>query len=789
MVLSENRRSRGVPAHIETNLFHEKIEPIPTDDSIHIIQAPSPAREVEAVAREIRKLVAEKELKFSNIGVLLRTTEGYRLLIGRIFEKFRIPHWIDGRENLLGIPLIKAARHALTLAAGEFDPETFLALMKSASLDIDSITAARVQNYSMKYGLSREDDWRKEWQKDEDFSQEIVTEINRTKARLFDLLDRWRASLKKGTDAEEFERVVFDIVKELAFSRRRASKTADLDAEFYRREGHAITALVDILGSIKKNCATLGSVRQPATWFLEKIEDSLKQHTLSLGPVEEDFVHVCNVYESRLPEYEAVFVIGLQEKIFPRVIRNEPFFKDNERRRISDRQELHLPEVLGRVDEERYLFYIACTRSTGRLYLTCHTSDLEGNEAPLSHYLDDVKRLFTIDSLESATCTLPLGDVVPAAEDLINIADIENFAAQHLWQSSKDRADEKVACHLYNKFLSTDDRYRAALGEGLNRGREELSEETIRRLQKPRYWMSITEMDTYGECPFRYFIERILEIKPRAELRFRAIEEGKLYHEVLQQLMTKIYRQMHSAIENISLDELFTWVEELIDRHIAKHCAGMFDTPRTKVQRNSIAHTLKNFICMERENQQQNRTTPHHFELAFSRPRDDEEQDQESVRRMLEINCGKDLSLFLGGRIDRVDILEHNDEEYGVVIDYKRSDRGSIKFEEGQSLQCPLYMLALEKIFGIKAAGSFYYSIANGRKRGIYNEELADKIEGDKDIYKNSGFSADELKRLIDINVSIAIDRVKAIRDGHFQIQPLTENTCRICNYRLFCRR
>jgi len=96
-------------------------------------------------------------------------------------------------------------------------------------------------------------------------------------------------------------------------------------------------------------------------------------------------------------------------------------------------------------------------------------------------------------------------------------------------------------------------------------------------------------------------------------------------------------------------------------------------------------------------------------------------------------------------------------------------------------------MLALERIFGIKAAASFLYAINTGRKRGIYDEELAEKIEGDGDIFKSGAYHAGELKRLIDRNVNIAIDRAKAIRDGRFEIAPREDSVCRWCELHIVC--
>lgn len=155
--LDRNQRADGVLAHIEISLFRGKINPISADDSLHIIQASSPPQEVETVARAVRKEVAEKGTKFSDIGILLRSIDDYAPLIGRVFDRFQIPYLISGQEKLCDVPLVRTMRQLLKLLTQGFDSEIFLSLMKSAHFDFDPLLSGQVHNYSLKYGLRKEE--------------------------------------------------------------------------------------------------------------------------------------------------------------------------------------------------------------------------------------------------------------------------------------------------------------------------------------------------------------------------------------------------------------------------------------------------------------------------------------------------------------------------------------------------------------------------------------------------------------------------------------------------------
>jgi len=651
--LDQNQRADGVLAHIETSLFRGKINPIYADDSLHIIQASSPTQEVETVARAIRKEVAEKGIKFSDIGILLRSTDDYTPLIRRVFDRFKIPYLISGQEKLCDVPLVRTTRQLLKLLTRNFDPETFLSLMKSAHFDFDPLLSGQIHNYSLKYGLRKEEDWRKNWQADEDFPSEIISQINQAKTKLFEMLDQWRIPLQNGSTLAEFEKVILNILYELSCRNSLRLETPQQTILFHRREGYAVAELMKILESIKNHYRTIESESPSCAELVEKIEDALSGRKFSLPPFEKDFVHISNVYESRLPEYRVTFVMGLVERKFPPLIRDDPFFKDSERLRVGR----HLSQRRARADMERYLFYIACTRCTRRLYLTCHNADLEGKETPVSHYLDEIKKLFTAETLNRQTRILPVGRLVPNTEDIITMRDIENFTAQKLRQPSENQSNIEIAVHLYNKFLSPNQRARETLAEGLQRRQVKLSDVIIRRLRQPSLWTSISRLATYGECPFRYFVEGVLDIKSREEMQFRALEEGELCHSVLRQLMKNIYSDKKANIESFPLDQLLDRAEKMVDRYIDRRFPRLLESGLEKVRSNRIVSVLQNFIAKERRNQQQNQTTPRYFELAFSKPREEEQQDEKSIQRVLEIDCGDGLSLFLAGRIDRVDVF------------------------------------------------------------------------------------------------------------------------------------
>ena len=108
---------------------------------------------------------------------------------------------------------------------------------------------------------------------------------------------------------------------------------------------------------------------------------------------------------------------GLQEGVFPRGPRPDPFLGDEERAAIARASGLVLDRHRSAtLESERYLFYACVSRPEERLVLSWRTGDDDGAPEVPSLFLDDVSDLFEPGALEAVTLRRGLGDLTwPAA--------------------------------------------------------------------------------------------------------------------------------------------------------------------------------------------------------------------------------------------------------------------------------------------------------------------------------------------------------------------------------------
>ena len=127
----------------------------------------------------------------------------------------------------------------------------------------------------------------------------------------------------------------------------------------------------------------------------ERVLAVLRELRVHLGePPQPDRVQVAKPEAIRARRFHAVFVCGLQEGEFPArracPSRSCPTRTGARSRAASG---LRLPVREDRLDRERYLFYLCCSRAERLLVLSSRSSDEEGNPQSQSFFVEDVRDL------------------------------------------------------------------------------------------------------------------------------------------------------------------------------------------------------------------------------------------------------------------------------------------------------------------------------------------------------------------------------------------------------------
>ncbi|SPE33372.1 ATP-dependent nuclease subunit B-like protein [Candidatus Sulfopaludibacter sp. SbA6] len=253
--------------------------------------------------------------------------------------------------------------------------------------------------------------------------------------------------------------------------------------------------------------------------------------------------------------------------------------------------------------------------------------------------------------------------------------------------------------------------------------------------------LSPTQLEMYLQCPFQYFAGRVLRLKtapPRPEDRLDFLTQGNIVHEVLATWWANPQ----------DLDALF----ELV---FARHCE------EKRVPRGYHAERLRNTMLDD--------LRAFAADARWPRAGFQSRTEEKFVFPMAE-------GLDIAGRIDRLDVAP---DGRAYVIDYKysRAQRVKDRHSDDTLLQAPLYMMAAERVLGVKPVGMYYV----GLKRGIVYAGWSETQVAD---LPHVALPATWRERAEERTLRV----VEEVRAGRVEVAPADADNCRFCDYRDVCR-
>lgn len=546
--------------------------------------------------------------------------------------------------------------------------------------------------------------------------------------------------------------------------------------------------------------------------FLQEVRRSLGFQSQLFGAPNRNGLRVLEATDVRGLRFRAVFVAGLIEGGFPLSASRDWIYPHEERDRLRE-YGLTLEDISPNtlLKEEHYFYQVAC-RATERLYLTRPLLLGDDSETVASYYIDELRRAIAPFRVKTETIRRDydgrnLRDVSTANEMKVGLVRQQE---RHLHSGKKEgllpqpRITRLLTLARNDGFLSDAalrrieiERERAGMRFGPYDG--EITDPDLLRLlgQKfgPDFVHSASGLSVYGNCPYRFFAQRVLRLEPRGEaaLDLQAIDAGKLLHDVLRRFFEGHRRESLNTLDRKQLQaELASIADSVFDEH--ERVVPPLNKQIWKIDREIRKILLDQVLLYELEIQEEaeaQQVVPAYFEVAFGGTRSaakDPDSKEEPLELTRETFVGEE-KIKISGQIDRVDVAQDNTV---IAYDYKLSTGASRSdITSGRSLQLPIYLEALEKLIlpDQPIAGGGYYVIRGAqdrRNKGLYRASQLDYL---RLRAKNSVFSDDDWQKIRAEVVARIWDFLDGIRSGKFLVDPAERlKTCRFCDYGAVCR-
>jgi len=756
--------SPSVLSHVEENLFRAdvpqsgRIEEELDGPRIRIFDAPNPWSEAEMVVRAIHREHEQNGTPYGRCAIIARSSAEYSDLLRTVGGTYGIEISSGQGRTLAEHPIIKTFLTLCAIVLHNWRRDDVIGFLKSSYTPVDKIAADSLRLRARRKGLRQgREGWR--------LLAEDAARGGEPLAGILTALLDFDASLgERDLTAEDHAKALGAGLAALRLSQQ---------AEEEARE--AFGAWKQALSQVVAAARLRGRGPMPLADFHRDLLTALRSSAFS-PPGTRDSVPLIEPYDAGQIDARFVAVMGLTERVFPRRVNEDPFFRDEEREALTAAG-LDLERQADRADDERLLFYMAATAARERLVLSFPRSAEESDTLP-SFYLDEVRGLFAHVPTEVRT----LADVAPRPEECVS--DRDHILAECARLEIDGGEPSANADHL---LRSRDLPRLPALPVPLQQ-----EHGTPRRY-------SITEIESYNRCPFQHLMRYGLELRVPGNGAGDA-DKGTVLHAVMRSAMRKRPEiPPEDASDPARLETVFNgelsacMLERAID---ASAC-------RKRMMERALKDTLREFARREVRYSALFGATPAWFEVAFGQEADAEPDDEEiadderrdydsaSTSQPLAIPSGNGgPPIHLCGAIDRVDLI--GDGRRAIVLDYKLG--GSVDWDrirQGKSLQMGLYMLAVEQLWGKTAAAGCYESPRDRGRRRFYRKSEVDvrafqPIAGVEDGKMAKPLSGDDYAEAINAAQQAVRTAVEKLRIGH--VMPTPGEHCRWCDYGDVCR-
>ncbi len=733
---------------------------------VELWESSEPETEVRMVAQAIRAMAlglplngaASEPLRYRQMAVIVPDLGtagegGYEDAIRRIFAEHGIPHFIDQRRSMAHHPLVELVRAAVGIVTSGFERDEMLLLLKTGLAEVSAAEVSLLENYLWGHGITRVP-WDQEWtwiapnQREEDgegteSARVRLGEVNRVRARVWESLRVFVRAMadvggpgdkRAGGQGDEFVRALRGFLQALGIEATIGGWVADArkngDGELAQVHEQARRGVDEMLVLLE----TILAGRERTLLEFEKLLGSaLEQLTLGLIPPTVDQVLVSSVTRSRVPEMEAVFVLGAVEGAFPKVVEEDPILSDGQRAAFnavaldpigegSDRQLLEMP----------FFDYVALTRSRRRLVVSYPVADRAGRALVPSRHVARLKGLLGAGLLRRSFDAASRAEV----ERMSTVEDV--MAGVAAWgrgviagQGDKETRRQGEGCgdeamkYVYDWVVRSGDKFIEERRGMLLRGLRPAEVPHLGAAAVERFFpagralrMSVSQLERFAACPMQYFFHYQLGLAPREELVLDSLGLGSLQHNILEGLYKRIIGGEFDWPRGDAARVAAALVEET-DRAIGElHAELSQSTPGYDKTRRRIIRALGLCVESDRQRAKAGSMRPASVELYFGRGTTPQREGARLVSLpVLALATPAGRQLQLTGKIDRVDQSE--DKKLAVLFDYKsgsgrRADLNRI--HHGLSVQLPVYALVAQLVARWQPVAAFYVNLKQKRK-------------------------------------------------------------------------
>ncbi|MBO6060928.1 MAG: PD-(D/E)XK nuclease family protein, partial [Clostridia bacterium] len=808
------RKRPGTPAilHLEKELFALPARAFPCEpEGLEIVMTRDREDEVEECAEAIRRAVSEG-LRYRDISVTVSDLAGYAGVVSRVFSKYGIPYFTDVKRTLLTHPTAQMLLCALRACESGFAPEHVLGLVKSGCAQLTPEEAERFENHLLAKGYFGS-------RLREPFTgeSEPFEDIRR---RVMEPLTELHAGLLRET-CENRARAIHGFMERLQVYEKQEALCSELHEKgMLREEEENAQVFNTVLEVLDQLFVIMGDETIGLSKFISVLKEGLAAYEVGVIPTTADQVLVGSMDRTRSREVRRLFVLGMNDGLFPRPRTDDGVIDDGDLARLRESGVSLWRTSASLAEGDLLTVYSALSKATERItfsYPAFIPSAGEDSSAAPCRLISNVKRIFP--NISVTDLSLAPG---PRSNERLAFASL----ARRLRRAVDTGETDEETAPLF-AYFSRSPEYRAELRRicsELHYAREtpDFGRELALKLYGKSGSGSASRLEAFNRCPFMHFARYGLCAKERDERSQKVTDRGSFFHAAIEAYVKYV---TESGLDWGTIDDEKTReiLREIVPPIMNEGGYLLFDTARQRAQLSGLVDSVIFTCCAVTRHIARGSFRPFGCEVGFGRPG--------SLFPALKVETASGVTFSISGIIDRIDSFESASGPRSRIIDYKSGgkDFNLGELEAGIQLQLPLYAAAIN---AAQTVGMYYMPISdiavttdeNGEAVKELTEELLKKfrlsglsLRDEEVLYATEPFeksstvisakynkegeatgaglvSEDEYSLVVEAARKRAAATLERIYEGVAAVSPYEnahkklDNACRFCPYGDICR-
>ncbi len=702
-------------------------------------------KEVRHLALTIRRLVMEEGYRYRDIAVACGDTDAYAHIIEAVFNDYGIKYFTDTKLPAADHPVALTVLSAFDIVLENWSYASVFRYLKTgyvfarnAEGGVEELSPEGIdlmENYCLKYGIRGKNVWLddEKWSaaehgifdavlgenKRSGFSAEELALINQTREAFVAPFKALYEKITGRKTVREFAAALFGLLTDICLFEGLEKRSEEFDGAGLRNEAEQARQIWNIIIDMLDQAVTvMGEEKCSREDFAGIISAGLSAVEISIIPSGLDRVAVSSVDRSRQHDARAMFLLGAVFGAIPSEAAVEGIFTDSDRLELKavlaeDDMDIAADTQL-KCEMNSFNFYSSIFKVRQKLFISYPAANAEGETNRPARIISELYKLFPKLTTEDDIIAENEAELLysPQSAYAFMVASRKKAGlAAEIYRWFEENQPEKL------RIIENAANYKAAPAS--------ITPENAEKLYGGEKSYSASRLETYGKCPFGYFVQYGLRAKEQESWQIQKFDLGSLMHMAIELYCKRVDNNAESfeelrenwlgltdAESEGIIDDILSDLEERIISGISRD--------ENKIR--YFLFRLKKIVLRSAEQVRRSLTAGEYAAVCY----------EKKFRVEITWNGSR---VGVNGKIDRIDLAEDAGQKLAElrVIDYKsgKKDFSIVSICNRRDIQLVVYAIAAAQMYNegdIRYANDEY----SPRTRAVlYSSMRDDFVEAD----------------------------------------------------------